>query len=76
MEMVGEGADAKLAPKADALPYMERTTKDMRNVPSIDLDGTAYFERIVKHDAPVADTYYVVEKEVPKGYTGAVDPSA
>lgn len=74
MEMVGEGADAKLAPKADALPYMERTTKDMRNVPSIDLDGTAYFERIVKHDAPVADTYYVVEKEVPKGYTGAVDP--
>ena len=74
MEMVGEGADAKLAPKADALPYMERTTKDMRNVPSIDLDGTADFERIVKHDAPVADTYYVVEKEVPKGYTGAVDP--
>lgn len=74
MEMVGEGADAKLAPKADALPFMERTTKDMRNVPSIDLDGTAYFERIVKHDAPVADTYYVVEKEVPKGYTGAVDP--
>ena len=74
MEMVGEGADARLVPKADALPYMERTTKDMRNVPSIDLDGTAYFERIVKHDAPVADTYYVVEKEVPKGYAGAVDP--
>ena len=74
MEMVGEGADAKLVPKANELPYMERTTKNMVGVPSIDLDGTAYFERIVKHDTPLADTYYVVEKEVPKGYAGAVDP--
>ena len=74
MEMVGEGADAKLAPKANELPYMERTTKNMIDVPSIALDGTAYFDRIVKHDTPPADTYYVVEKDVPKGYAGAVDP--
>ena len=74
MEMVGEGADAKLAPKANELPYMERTTKNMIDVPSIALDGTAYFDRIVKHDTPPADTYYIVEKDVPKGYAGAVDP--
>lgn len=74
METVGEGADAKLAPKADALPFMERTTKNMIDVPSIALDGTAYFDRIVKHDTPPADTYYIVEKDVPKGYAGAVDP--
>lgn len=74
MEMVGAGADAKLAPKANELPYMERTTKNMIDVPSIALDGTAYFDRIVKHDTPLADTYYIVEKDVPKGYAGAVDP--
>ena len=53
---------------------MERTTKNMIDVPSIALDGTAYFDRIVKHDTPPADTYYIVEKDVPKGYAGAVDP--
>ncbi len=73
MERVGEGR-MPLAPKANELPYMERTTKNMVDVPSIALDGTAYFDRIVKHDTPLADTYYIVEKDVPKGYAGAVDP--
>lgn len=68
--------DGTLKPKVDAVPYMERTTSNMSEAPSVWLDGAAQFAKIENPPQEGSDyeTYYLVETGVPAGHVGTSTP--
>ena len=73
-QMKAVGQEGSLAPRPGEIPVMEETTSDLSARPEVALDGAVLFEGIAKRDGVQTSTYYVVEKETPKGYTGSVEP--